>query len=88
MQSAVYGADATLTWDLQAEQSFDGGVNFIPWFAITSRGGTAGTVFKGVVSDGLPTTTVQWDGVGCTCRVTITVNRAFSWGLTIEELAA
>lgn len=86
MQSPVYGTDASLTFDLQAEQSFDGGVTFTPWFGGSGFGGTAGQVFKGVTSDGLVSVSTDWDGVGRTCRMTATVNRRFVWGLTAEVL--
>lgn len=86
--SPDFPTDATLTFDLAVEQSLDNGTTFAPWFGARSVGGGQGQPGKGgVPMDGLLHEVVQFDGLARTARVTITVNRPFSWGLTATVLA-
>lgn len=87
MTSPVFGTDPGLTFDLQIEQSFDGGVNFVPWFGGSSQGGSAGTIFRGVTSDGLAAVTGSFDGQARVIQGRIVTNQPFVYGLTGEALA-
>jgi len=87
MTSPTYGADPALSFALQVDQSLDGGAHWEHWFGVTSQGGSAGQVFRGVVSDGLADVTASFDGAARQIRAVITVNTPFVWGLTGEVLA-
>ncbi len=86
MVSPDYPTDATLTFSLNVQQSFDGGVNFTDWpdfHLLNDHGGGLGAPGKfGVPGDGLPQIGVSYDGLARLMKYDITVNRSFTWGLT------
>ena len=86
--SPDYPTDATLTYDLVVEQSFDDGVTFAPWFSLLGdHGGGLGAPGKfGVPGTGLPQIALSYDGLARLARVTVTVNQPFVWGLTATVL--
>jgi hypothetical protein len=88
--SPDYPTDATLTYSLVVEQSFDGGQSFAPWpdfKLLNDHGGGLGAPGKfGVPGDGLPEINVSYDGTARLARANVTVNRPFTWGLTATIL--
>jgi hypothetical protein len=84
LTSPDFPTDATLTFALLVEQSFDNGQTWEFWWDMpVSVGGQVGAPGKfGVPGDGLPYKTVSYDGQGRLARVTVTVNKPFTWGLT------
>lgn len=75
LTSPTFATDPTLSWNLVAEQSLDGGATWNTYFTSDNVGGF-----------GLAVQNVRWDGSACQLRAIITVPTPFTWGLTVEAL--
>jgi hypothetical protein len=86
MQSTDFPTNATLSFTLMIEESFDNGATFAPasGFPSTASGGDAGQPTRGGgISDGLPWWEYAYDGRARQLRVTMTPNVPYDWGLTV-----
>lgn len=86
MQSTDFGANASLSFQLMIEESFDGGASYAPapGFPSAANGGDAGKPSRdGGISTGLPSWEYAYDGRARRLRVTMTPSVPFDWGLTV-----
>lgn len=86
MQSTDFGADASLSFQLLIEESFDGGASYVPasGFPSSANGGGAGQPDRsGGISNGLPWWEYFYDGRARRLRVSMTPSVPFDWGLTV-----
>lgn len=82
--SSVFGNDASLSFSLLVEESFDSGVTWKPasGFPATAGGGQAGVNAKNI--SGLLSVHYHFDGTARMVRATGTPSpAAFDWGLTV-----
>jgi hypothetical protein len=86
MQSTVFGANASLSFQLLIEESFDSGASYMPasGFPSAALGGDAGKPARnGGITTGLPSWEYAYDGRARRLRVSMTPNVPFDWGLTV-----